>query len=177
MREAGRGCDEGRAHGQSVGVGLEQKLGQSDAANELEVEIAPAGTRTTYLYDADGNTTLKNAAGSRTTYTWDGESRLICIALPAGGLMTMTYDGHGLRRKKEEVADTVNFLWDLQRVLLETNAGGTTVAHYTLSEDVYGDLLSQRRDSTSSFYHFDALGSTDRLTSSAAAVTDSYIYS
>jgi RHS repeat-associated protein len=61
-----------------------------------------------------------------------------------------------------------------------TNAGGTgntTVVQTTLEQLAhYGNLVSQRRGSASSFHLFDALGSTDRLTTSLAIVTDSYIY-
>ena len=61
-------------------------------------------------------------------------------------------------------------------MLLETNVNGSTVAQYTLSNGAYGNLISQRRGGARGFYHFDALGSTDRLTAAAAAVTDSYTY-
>ena len=145
-----------------------------DAANELTIENA-AGTVTTYSYDANGNTTVKNAAGSLTTYTWEGENRLSKIE-SGDGVLTMTYDADGLRRKKQDSSATAKFIWDGQKVLLETDAQDATVAAYALSDDVYGDLLSQRRSGASSFYHFDALGSTDRLTNAAGTVTDSYTY-
>jgi len=116
-----------------------------------------------------------SSAGSLTTYTWDGENRLIKIEW-ADGVLTMTYDADGLRRKKEDGSATANFLWDGQKVLLETDGQGSTVAQYALSTGVYGDLLSQRRSGASSFYHFDALGSTDRLTGADQGVTDSYTY-
>ena len=146
-----------------------------DEGNELTVELAPAGTRTTYSYDNNGNTTVKNAAGSSTTYTWDGENRLTKIE-SADGILTMTYDADGLRRKKEEASAVANFIWDGQKVLLETNAADSTVVQYALSRGPYGSLVSQRRGGASSFYHFDALGSTDRLTNAAGTATDSYTY-
>jgi len=145
-----------------------------DAANELTIENA-AGTVTTYSYDANGNTTVKNAAGSLTTYTWEGENRLSKIE-SGDGVLTMTYDADGLRRKKQDSSATAKFIWDGQKVLLETDAQGSTVVGYTLSDDVYGDLVSQRRSGASRFFHFDALGSTDRLTDANAGVTDSYTY-
>jgi RHS repeat-associated protein len=37
-------------------------------------------------------------------------------------------------------------------------------------------LISQRRSGATSYYHFDVLGSTDRLTDGSQSVTDSYIY-
>jgi RHS repeat-associated protein len=61
-------------------------------------------------------------------------------------------------------------------VLSETDGSDVTQAEYTLEQITYGDLLSERRSNASSFYHFDALGSADRLTNSAQTVTDSYVY-
>lgn len=48
------------------------------------------------------------------------------------------------------------------------------VIAWSLEPAGYGNLVSQRRSSTTSFYHFDRLGSTRKLTSSAIAITDSY---
>ena len=104
-----------------------------------------------------------------------GENGLIKVE-SADGTFTMTYDADGLRRRKQDASATVNFIWDGLRVLLETDAQNATVAAYSLSTDVYGDLVSQRRSGASSFYHFDALGSTDRLTGADGSVTDSYVY-
>ncbi len=53
---------------------------------------------------------------------------------------------------------------------------GTVEAEYTLQPKAYGPLISQRRDTESSFYAFDALGSTAALTDDTQAVTDSYFY-
>ena len=104
-----------------------------------------------------------------------GENGLIKVE-SADGTFTMTYDAEGLRRQKEEGATVTKFLWDAQKVLLETDGQNATVAAYTLSDDVYGDLVSQRRSGVSRFHQFDALGSTDRLTASDGTVTDSYVY-
>jgi RHS repeat-associated protein len=49
-------------------------------------------------------------------------------------------------------------------------------AIYTLEPATYGNLISQRRGATTSFYLFDALGSTTQLANSIGAVTDSYLY-
>lgn len=88
----------------------------------------------------------------------------------------MIYDATGLRRQKQEGGGVAKFVWDGANVLLETDAGGTTQSAYTLTGEQYGDLLSQRRDDASSFYHFDALGSTTELTDGGANATDSYRY-
>ena len=47
---------------------------------------------------------------------------------------------------------------------------------YTLEPMLYGNLISQRRSGTTSFYLFDGLDSTTQLTSSTGSVTDSYLY-
>jgi YD repeat-containing protein len=65
------------------------------------VEYTPA-SRTTYSYDANGNTALVNADDSLTTYSWDIENRMTKAELPAGTLNTISYDGDGKRRSLED---------------------------------------------------------------------------
>jgi RHS repeat-associated protein len=64
--------------------------------------------------------------------------------------------------------------------LLETDLSGSTVARYTWSEGVYGDLVSERvldaGNWKNRYYHYDGLGSTDRLTGGNQVVQDSYVY-
>ena len=146
-----------------------------DAADELTLEDA-AGTLTTSTYDANGNTLSRNAAGSITTMTWGYEDELTVVQTPAGTRVTMTYDGTHMRRQREEGASTAKYLWDGAQILLETDAGDTTVARYTLAPFGYGDLLSQRRSNASSFYHFDAIGSTRALTAADQSTTETYLY-
>jgi len=58
--------------------------------------------------------------------------------------------------------------------LLETDGDGNTQVTYTQTPDIYGQIVSQRRDSTTTFYHHDALGSTLALTDGSEAITDTY---
>ena len=85
-----------------------------------------------------------------------------------------SYDGDGLRRQKVTAAGTTKFIWDGQDVLLETDVSNNTQVTYTQTPDIYGNLVSQRRSTTSKYYHFDALGSTLALTGSDETVTDTY---
>ncbi len=71
-------------------------------------------------------------------------------------------------------AGTTNFIWDGQDVLLETDVSNNTQVTYTQTPDIYGDMVSQRRSTTTSFYHHDALGSTLALTDGNEAITDTY---
>lgn len=43
-------------------------------------------------------------------------------------------------------------------MLLETDAAGNTQAAYAVGIARYGEVLAQRQDNTSHFYHFDGLG-------------------
>ena len=58
---------------------------------------------------------------------------------------------------------------------MELNAAGATAARYTLAPFGYGDLVSQRRWGVSSFYHFDALGTTRRVTAADESTQLTYV--
>ena len=132
---------------------------------------------TTSSYDGSGNFSTSLAPGNQpTTNTWDGESRLIQVALPSGIVDSFTYNGDGQRVQRQDSTGTTNHVWDRQNILLETNASNIIQVVYTLEPLLYGNLVSQRRSGTESFYAFDALGSSRELTCSAGSVTDSYLY-
>jgi len=61
-------------------------------------------------------------------------------------------------------------------VLLETNAGLVTQAHYTDFPGYWGGLVSESRSGTSSFFGFDSQNNTRILVSIAGLVTDNYSY-
>ncbi len=148
-----------------------------DAANQLIKQNA-AGTMTIYTFDANGNQ-LRTSSSIVTTYTWDFENRLTKIRpsnlLPA--INTMTYDGDGKRVRKDDSSGTAKHIWDGANILEETDQNDSTIVIYTEEPALYGNVISQVRGSTSSFYSFDGLGSTDRLSDiSGLTITDSYIY-
>ena len=60
--------------------------------------------------------------------------------------------------------------------MLETDGSNIIQVVYTLQPMLYGNLISQRRSGTTSFYLFDGLGSTTQLANSTGSVTDSYLY-
>jgi RHS repeat-associated protein len=88
----------------------------------------------------------------------------------------MAYQPDGLRVKKETGTGTTKFVWDGEAYLLETDGADATAVVYTNEPQQYGSLVSQRRGSTSSFYHFEALGSTRDLTASNGATSDTFLY-
>jgi RHS repeat-associated protein len=148
-----------------------------DAANQLVKSVSSAGT-TTFAFDANGNQRLQIAAagGGTTTNTWDFENRLTKVQLPSGIVNTLTFNGDGQRVQIQDSTGTTKQVYDGQKVVLETDQTNSTTAVYTSSPDVYGDLVSQKRLLVPHYHVFDPLGSTDRLTGSAATVTDTYIY-
>ena len=72
----------------------------------------------------------------------------------------------------------VNFIWDdlSDNVLIETDENGMTTAEYTNEPGVYGAPISQTRTGISRYYHYDANGSTRKITDPAQNVTDTASY-
>ena len=144
-----------------------------DAANQLTTTLFGA-TRTTYTYDAKGNLAVEDVMGTRTTNTWDEENRLVLVDFAAGTDNVYTFNGDGQRVQIVDSQGTKKPIWDLSNILLEQDALNVTQVVYTLEPAGYGNLISQRRGTTTNFYLFDALGSTRMLTNSAGASTDTY---
>ena len=71
-----------------------------------------------------------------------------------------------------------HFIWDRvsDNVLSEMDDVGVETVRYMNEPSQFGNLLSQLRSGTNSFYHFDAQGCTRQLTGDEEAVTDSYTY-
>ncbi len=147
-----------------------------NVGNRLTLITDPSSNLTTNTYDNNGNLTVSNANGTVTTNTWTYENRLRTVTLATPATTTFTYDGDGLRRQTVTAAGTTNFIWDGQDVLLETDVSNNTQVTYTQTPDEYGALVSQRRSTTTSFHHHDALGSTLALTDTNENVTDTYKY-
>jgi RHS repeat-associated protein len=146
-----------------------------DVGNQLETAVLGAA-RTTYTYDLNGNLEVENASGTLTTHTWNDENQLTQVAKTGMTTNQYTFNGDGQRVQIVDSQGTKKPIWDFQNILLETDGSNVTQVVYTLEPNVYGNLVSQRRSSTTSYYLFDALGSTRKLTDSASSITDSYDY-
>lgn len=68
---------------------------------------------------------------------------------------------------------TTKFIWDEQNYLAETDGADTINVVYTNEPQQYGNLVSTRIGGTTSYHHFDAIGSTRQLTNLAGSKTDS----
>jgi len=73
----------------------------------------------------------------------------------------------------------VNYLWNPlnDNIVEEFDDLGNTIAEYTTESELFGNLLSQYRDSQESFFHFDGVGSTVAITNAGGQVTDTRSYS
>ncbi|MBN67870.1 MAG: hypothetical protein CME32_01140 [Gimesia sp.] len=69
-----------------------------------------------------------------------------------------------------------NYLWDVDSYVEEYDELGATKTAYTNEPTEFGKIVSQHRDTTTSFYHFDAQGSTHQLTDQNENVTDTFLY-
>ena len=110
-----------------------------------------------------------------TTFTWDDENLLTQIALPDNALNTFTYDADNKRVTAHDSDAYRRFLYDesdMLKLLQERDQNDDLIAHYTMGTG----LEAMRRSDASSFYHFDALGSTFELTDSGEDVSDTWLY-
>ncbi|MCA9032242.1 MAG: RHS repeat-associated core domain-containing protein, partial [Planctomycetaceae bacterium] len=102
--------------------------------------------------------------------------RTTLVQLPSGIRNTMAYEPGGLRVKLEESTGTKKFIWDQQAYLAESDANDDTSVVYTQEPALYGNLISQRRSNATSWYHYEAIGSTRQLSNATEAVTNQYLY-
>ncbi len=142
--------------------------------NDRLLTETTGGQVTRYTYDANGNTLSKSGPEGTVTYTWNQDGRLIG-ASDGSQTLAFTYDANGIRQSRTVDGATTEFLVDpnqtYAQVLGEYQSGAEQV-FYT-----YGsDLLRQSRASGSSYYHYDALGSTRALTDGEGSLSDAYAY-
>ena len=137
-----------------------------------------AAGRLTRLTRTGNQEVVLEPNANRTTTTWDYENQPRAYEKPTNALITMTYNADNRRVSKESAATKSNFVWDVEsdNVLLETDDFNVTQATYTNEPTTFGSLISQRRNSDTNWYYFDALDSTWNLTNTSETITDSYIY-
>jgi RHS repeat-associated protein len=150
-----------------------------DAANQLSTQKDATGT-TSFAYDANGNQIRQTApSGTRTTWLWDYENQLTGVRLASGAPNTFAYDADGRRVQRQDSGGTRKEIWDGANLLVETDQNDVRQATYTVEPVLYGNVISMRTGDVSgvvTYYHFDGLGSTDRLTNVVGTTTDTYVY-
>jgi RHS repeat-associated protein len=133
----------------------------------------------TYTYDDNGSALTKSIDSDLTTYTYNAKNKLSTASVTESGVTkdsTYAYNIDGIRNQKTAAGTATNFLIDANRdyaqVIAESDASDAVNVEYVFGDD----LLSQKRNTTTSNYHYDGLGSTRNLTGSTGNVTDSYYY-
>jgi len=129
----------------------------------------------TYFYDNNGNTLTKVSPNENITYTYDYQNRLIQMN-DGTDIIEYAYDTDGMRVQKTVNGNITKFLLDKNRdyaqVLKEIDGNGQTQVSY-----IYGDdLISQKRSSLKSYFHYDGQLSTRQLTNRTEQITDTYTY-
>jgi RHS repeat-associated protein len=71
---------------------------------------------------------------------------------------------------------TTKYIWDEDNYLAEADGSDTINVVYNNEPQQYGNLVSARISNTTSYHHFDAIGSTRQLTNAAGHLTDKVIY-
>ncbi len=145
-----------------------------DAANQIQVQIAPTG-RTSYTHDANGNRIRVESAASLSQYSWDPLNRM-SEADTMTGTASYTYDGDGKRVMKSVNGEVTQYLHDFDNLLRATDGDGNVENEYTTTADEYGDLVSAFGNGATSYYEFNAMGSTEALLDDSGSVIDRYRY-
>ncbi len=128
-----------------------------------------------YVYDANGNTLKKIEGLDTTSYSYDYQNRLKKV-LTNADTIAYAYDTDGIRMQKVVNGDVTNYLVDKNRdyaqVLEERDGIGTVLVKYNYGDD----LISQKRSSLTSYFHYDGQMSTRQLSDDSQQVTDTYTY-
>ncbi|MEW8525378.1 MAG: putative Ig domain-containing protein [Candidatus Thiodiazotropha endolucinida] len=129
------------------------------------------GTR--YTYDANGSTLTETLDTTTVTYGYNAKNELMSVT--QNGVTTeYGYNPNGIRSSKTESGVITQYVVDENRdyaqVLIEDD--GTNQVSYTYGDD----LISQDRNGSAYYYHYDGLGSTRSLTDSLGNLANTYDY-
>jgi len=145
-----------------------------DDNDHLITENLQSGT-CNYSYDDNGNTLSKIRPTENISYGYDYNNRLISVD-DGTDIIAYAYDTDGMRVRKTVNGNVTNYLLDKNRdyaqVLHETDGSGNTIVSYTYGDD----LISQNRNSSLAYFHYDGQLSTWQLTDTSAQITDKYTY-
>jgi YD repeat-containing protein len=148
-------------------------------ANRVLKATGPAGQVTTYAHDAAGNRTQAQDGIDTTYYAWDAAGRMV-TAEPPAGVVTLTYNTDGQRTAKAspDGGDT-RFLYDLKKLLQETDADGDGEWSYLNTADgEFGSLIGEYDEEGAAAYtpQFDAQWSAEALLDEAGGVAETFRY-
>ena len=122
-------------------------------------------------YDANGNLiNTPDPAGSRSTYTYDAQNRLL-TATKSGATDTFAYDGLNRQVGRTVGGATVYNVWDGWNLIEEYQSGGTVTAKY-----VHGPGGPIKELVNNRYYYQDGSGSTSHLADSNGNLLEWYRY-
>ena len=130
------------------------------------------GSAATLSYDENGNLTQKVEGADTWAYTWDAENRLKEVKKNAVTQATFRYDPSDRRVEKVAGGTTFRYVYDNEDWIRRT--GGTTMD--ILHGPGIDEPLSQDVGGTLTYFHADALGSVQKHTNTAGAVTATIQY-
>jgi RHS repeat-associated protein len=129
-----------------------------------------------YAFDANSNTIVKTDSTGSTSYTWDFENRLTGVTLPgSGGSVSFKYDPFGRRIYKSSSSGTSIYVYDWDNLIEETNAVGSSVARYALTENL-DEPLAMLRGGTTNYYEQDGIGTVTSLSNTAGSLAQTYMF-
>jgi len=107
------------------------------------------------------------------SFTYDAANRLSHVTTQDGNTQVNRYDGEGLRAEMEENGRLVQFLFDGDKVVAETDCEGTNIRYIRGYE-----LISSDCEKARTYYHYasDELGSITHITDEAGNVCNHYEY-
>jgi len=147
-----------------------------DADDRLAESNGPEA-QAEYSYDMNGNLTGKTLGQDQWSYEWDYENRLTRVKKNGQELGAYEYDLTGDRVGKIRPSANSRYLVDDRSLsgysqVLRELADGSERANYFYGDD----LLAQVRSGAASYYHYDLLGSTMKLSDAQGQYSDSYDY-
>ncbi|MCI0397129.1 MAG: DUF6531 domain-containing protein [Chloroflexi bacterium] len=130
---------------------------------------------TIYSYDNNGNTLGALGITTTVTFEYDAENRMTLVTNDQG-TASFAYDAGGVRVQVTENGVVTDYLIDpnqsYEQVIEERDGTGNLLVRYE-----YGnDLLSQAQGGNSTYYHYDALGSTRLLSDDSGSIANAYTY-
>ena len=131
---------------------------------------------TTYSYDGNGSLVAETGSSGATSFTYNAAGQLVGIQGPGGVSSSFTYDPLGNLYSTMQNGQKAQYLVDptgLGNIVGEYNSSGAVLATFNYG---LGLVSLTSADQTSTYYQFDALGSTADLTDTAGSVVDSYSY-
>ncbi len=129
--------------------------------------------KTTFTYEANGNTLSKATPSGTTSYTWDFENHLSGVTLPNGSVLHYKYDPFGRRIESDGTGRI--FVYDGDNIIEDLDLTGKSVARYTQGLGI-DEPLEETQSGTPTYYEADGLGSITSLTDPTGAVANTYTY-